>query len=406
MGIWGAATQDHSAGNHMSLTLTALYIGDPKHGVLLIVLDAAAWRRPEDEWLIRSTVIDATGLTADRVIFHLTHSHSTPSLCPDDIVREGGEFIEGYLGLVQERAVDAAQNAIRTAEPACIEWGRGSSRLAGVRDLPAGDRYLTGWNPLVHADDTLLVGRVTNSAGTVLATIVNYACHPTTLAWENHLVSPDYVGAMREVVETETHAPCLFLQGAEGDLAPREQYSGELELAERHGRGLGLSALAALATLPAPAELNRLETPIDAATSAIRLPLKPVESIPDLALRFWPELDTRTRESRVRRAEWRRKQAGTGVNADFPLWVWRLGDTFLVATPGEAYEELQRELRRRYPRRPLLVLSLANGPIWTYFPIAERFAHNVYQVWHTPFEVGGHEALVERADELLAELGA
>ena len=62
--------------------------------------------------------------------------------------------------------------------------------------------------------------------GTILATIVNYACHPTTLGGRNRLISPDYLGAMRETIETNTGlAPCLFLNGAAGELAPREQVS-------------------------------------------------------------------------------------------------------------------------------------------------------------------------------------
>ena len=60
-----------------------------------------------------------------------------------------------------------------------------------------------------------------------LATVVNYACHPTTLAWDNTLISPDYVGAMREVVEAATGGPCLFLQGASGDLGRGSGFVGE-----------------------------------------------------------------------------------------------------------------------------------------------------------------------------------
>src|SRR5262249_34891748 len=76
--------------------------------------------------------------------------------------------------------------------------------------------------------------------------LVNYACHPTTLAWDNAAISPDYVGAMRETIEDATNAPALFLLGACGELAPRYQYVGEPEVADRHGRELGVAALAAL----------------------------------------------------------------------------------------------------------------------------------------------------------------
>jgi len=49
----------------------------------------------------------------------------------------------------------------------------------------------------------VLVARITALDGAPAASIVNYACHPTTLAWENTLISPDFPGAMRELVERE-----------------------------------------------------------------------------------------------------------------------------------------------------------------------------------------------------------
>src|SRR5690606_7005809 len=94
--------------------------------------------------------------------------------------------------------------------------------------------------------------RITDTAGALMATIVNYACHPTTLAWENRHISPDFPGALRELVQQATGAPCLFLQGASGDLGPREGFSGELELADRNGRQLGYAALSAFESLPPP----------------------------------------------------------------------------------------------------------------------------------------------------------
>ena len=40
-----------------------------------------------------------------------------------------------------------------------------------------------------------------NQNSKAVAVVVNYACHPTTLAWQNTLISPDYPGALRELVE-------------------------------------------------------------------------------------------------------------------------------------------------------------------------------------------------------------
>ena len=57
------------------------------------------------------------------------------------------------------------------------------------------------------------------------ATIVNYACHPTTLGLGNRLISPDYVGAMGEVTESQTAVRCAcFFRAHPASSAPAEQY--------------------------------------------------------------------------------------------------------------------------------------------------------------------------------------
>ena len=97
------------------------------------------------------------------------------------------------------------------------------------------------------ADDTVIAARVAGPRGQTVATLVNYACHPTTLAWENTLLSPDYPGAMRETVERATGAPCVFVLGACGDIGPRYGFTGDPLAADQNGQELGYAALAALA---------------------------------------------------------------------------------------------------------------------------------------------------------------
>src|SRR5690606_20159891 len=103
-----------------------------------------------------------------------------------------------------------------------------------------------GYNPAIPADQTLLVGKVSDLNGELKAVLVNYACHPTALAWENTLISPDYIGAMREIIEEKTQAKVLFFQGASGDLAPVEQYTGDTKVADKHGYRLGYAVLSSL----------------------------------------------------------------------------------------------------------------------------------------------------------------
>ena len=158
-------------------------------------------------------------------------------------------MIAPYLDLLRATILRAVNLALATAVPAALEWRIGRCGVAYNRDFrdPKLPRYLCGANPAGEADDALLIGRVTAEGGRIVAILVNYACHPTTLAWQNQLMSPDFVGSMRELVEAITAgAYCLFLQGASGELAPREQYAGDTEVADRHGRELGFAVLSTL----------------------------------------------------------------------------------------------------------------------------------------------------------------
>src|SRR5262249_7325001 len=151
-----------------------------------------------------------------------------------------GDLIPPYLENLTARIAQTIQAARRSVQFATISYATGRCTLAANRDFwdEASGQYVCGFNPTGFADDTVLVARVTNGAGEALASLVNYGCHPTTLAWENTLISPDFPGTMREVIEQATGAPCVFLQGASGDLGPREGFVGDPAVADRNGRQL------------------------------------------------------------------------------------------------------------------------------------------------------------------------
>src|SRR5262249_47120416 len=96
----------------------------------------------------------------------------------------------------------------------------------------------------------LLVLRVEDAAGKPIAHAVNFAAHPTMIPAGVRKFSADYPGALAAVVEKETGAPCLFLQGAAGDLSPNP---GEHAGPEKFGRALGREAPALARTARCPA---------------------------------------------------------------------------------------------------------------------------------------------------------
>lgn len=428
---WGFGDCDLSTGVHTPLSLTALALdspgtsGQPGPDVsLVITADLGWWRTREDERQVRDAVLDATGLEEDRVLLHLTHTHAGPSICREDSGLAGGDLVPGYLDSLAASAADAAMRAIDDLQPADLVWGTGQHSLAAVRDLLHDGQALLGFDPGQTPDQTLLVGRASRADGTVCAIIVNYACHPTTLGHANSQLSPDFVGPMRSVVEAQTHAPCLFLQGASGELGPRQQYSAELDLADRHGASLGHAVLGVLLTMPTPGTELVLDDVIQSgaplaiwepspavwnttATRAFReVPVR-VKSLPSIEEleSDWAGIDPRSRAERLRRAIRLRRTYTDMDRPVHPLWVWRFGQTVFVAHPGEAYSALQSTLRARFTSVTIVVMNLTNGPGWVYLPPEGAYREDRYQAWQTVLEPGALERLIAGASDAIIELG-
>jgi hypothetical protein len=214
--MWGAAMHDRSTGVHRPLTATALYLNglhaerSGKDAKVLLALDHCLLRAEEmDELLDR--VSSAASVPRDAIIVFFSHTHAAGLMDRRRSELPGGDLIAPYLDSLATKLVALVRKARECRQRASIVYGGGRCDMARNRDYFDAERgeYVCGLNPVGETDDTVLVGRVTAVDGKPLAIIVNYACHPTTLAWENTLLSPDYIGAMREVVEEATSAPCL-----------------------------------------------------------------------------------------------------------------------------------------------------------------------------------------------------
>ena len=257
--MWGAAMHDRSTGVHRPLTATVLYLsgrhgeGSGSKGKAMVALDHCLLRSEEMNELL-DRVSSAASIPRDAIIAFFSHTHAAGLMDRRRSELPGGDLIGPYLDSLATKLAALVRKARDRQQPASIVYGVGRCDMARNRDYFDAERgeYVCGFNPEGGADDTVLVGRITDEGGKRLAMIVNYACHPTTLAWENTLISPDYIGAMCEVVEHATGAPCLFIQGASGDIGPRDGFVGDVAVADRNGRQLGYAVMSAVESMPGP----------------------------------------------------------------------------------------------------------------------------------------------------------
>jgi hypothetical protein len=446
--LWGAARHDRATGVHRPLYGDLLAIGPVDGGppsLLRVQLDLCGLVQEQHD-AVRQAVADGAGLALDRVVLSHSHTHSSGWFIPDRLPLPGGELIPGYLADLNERLRAAAPRAVAAMRPVLITYGVGRCAMAANRDYwdEQNQLYACGYNPDAPADDTVLVGRVTDDGGGLVATLVHYACHPTTLAWDNALISPDYIGAARETVERATGAPCIPFQGMCGDLGPRRGYVGDTAVADQNGRELGYAALAALTGLGPPATSLDYAGPVvsgatlgtwadrpvgedrlaAAATLAggcftVDLPLRRIDAAEQRAL--LSEWEARQREAdaagdtvaardagaRAERARrWLARLADLPPGDSYPLRfsVHRLGEALWITCGGEPYNVLQRELRRRFPDQAILCSPVSGDLQVAYLLPRDRYGLGLYQEEPSSLAPGCLEALTEAISARVAAL--
>lgn len=428
---WGAATHEAAEGVHRPFAATAAVFA-PLAGdgttLALVAVDIGWFQHLPDETGLRETILRATGLEEAALLINMSHTHSGANVNSQLDDKPGGELIGPYLEHLTEQISAAILDARGAQEPAWVTYGYGRCALAANRDLwdAEAQRFACGYNPDAPADDTVLVARVTGDAGEPRATLFNYACHPTTLAWKNRLLSPDYIGAAREVLERAFGVPALFFQGASGELAPRDNYVGDTAVADRNGRQLGFAAAAAIESLPPPgtrfvytgivasgANLGTWEyRPCDAgqvhaseqlAARVRHVELRRKEEIGVVESLSDATPDSVQEQEKALRRRYLSEALGDSPVYEMPVWTWRLGGALLVAVPNEPYSVFQVELRRRLAGTPLLVLGVTNRTMGYLCP-EETYGTGLYQEQQSPYAPGCLEQTIEAAAGALDEL--
>lgn len=428
---WGAARHEVASSIHRPLTLTALTLAQDEQSEPLVLIDADLgwWRSRELFQSFRNQVLEMLSLEHPSLILALSHTHAGPVLAEIESDLPGSDLLANYLEQLVATSIETVKAALEGARPSVLDWHVGRCQLAKCRDLrdptPGQNRFVCGFDPSGSPDDTLVLGRVTDAEGDTRAVLVNYACHPTTLAWENAAISPDFIGAMRETIELQVEgALALFLQGASGELAPGYQYVGEPSVADRHGRQLGFAALATLEDMKPAGQEMVFDRVVESGAPLAVWNHEPVELSPrlsarqetiELPLKPWPSAEAleqqrvacedRAVQERLRRRRDIRRELGDGDHYRLPLHIWRMGDAILVGSMAEAYSSQQVQLRQRFPKKTIIVMNLINGSIG-YLPPASLYDSDIYQVEQTPFARGSLEAMIEAFTQVIrAELG-
>jgi hypothetical protein len=202
--------------------------------VALVTIDCIGLTRPH---ILRIQAGVQNQLPNVHVVVSSTHTHAGP-----DVVGIWGPAFwrsgrdEAYIDGLVSTAIELVVQTANTVQPA-------TSRVASM-DMPM--PWVENVSERDLLDARLAVLQFVSVAGETIATLTNYACHPTVLGPDNTMVSADYVDGFYRQMAENLAGEHLFLQGAIGGWVQPVQGDRSKSLALQLGISLADAALAAL----------------------------------------------------------------------------------------------------------------------------------------------------------------
>lgn len=244
-----AARNKPSEGKIHELLAKVLVIEDPQGCRLAIVTVDLIGITPE----LRTGVEERVrkhGLPPESLLMNASHTHCGPELRGDRMVRFGIDSkyaaISGkYVRELAAKISDLVGETIERMENSRLVYSRARAGFAMNRRLPTPSGYINSPNPDGPIDHEVPVLRVSSEDGALRAILFSYACHATTLSFQQ--LCGDYPGFAQQYIE-QAHpgTVALFLNGCSADQNPYPRRT--LELAKQHGRALANGVETALQT--------------------------------------------------------------------------------------------------------------------------------------------------------------
>jgi hypothetical protein len=381
MPMWGYGARHDalSTGVRDPLFAKAVVIEAGSQRLAIVALDLG--RAPAADSMARIRDAIKTDYKIEHVLVCGSHTHHGPVIELRDREGEGkGRFDDAveYAANLEAKIVQAIGSAVETLTDAKIAWGTDTVHMNRNRHSKLENKPI---------DSELGVIRLDTIDDKPIAILLNYAAHSTMLDARDLRYSADWPGQMTEAAEKLCGAPCLFLQGAAGDLSPRTDDS--TRTIETYGAKLGQEVATIFGRLkpevPARPSLKAKRTVFDFST---RLPLR--EPLTQLAFRqaFFAELVTATLAQEAKDDQLHPETTTILLNRQLAL----------VAGSGEFFSQHSNSLKQRCRAEETFFIGYCNGH-HMYFPTIEGAAEGGYGAdpavsW---VELGAGEAMINQA---------
>jgi hypothetical protein len=219
---------------HDSLFVKALVADDGKNSVAILSFDCIGLLYPQLQEIRTGVQKRLKGFRSNQIVMSSTHTHAGPDvvgLWGPDPMHSGVD--SAYMKFLVNTAVDQVVQA----------WKRRKKVKAVFSAGSYGEEWVKNISEPEELDRSLTTIQFKDSEGKSLATLTNFACHPTFLDAVHQVVSADYPAGFYRHMDATIGGVNIFLQGSIGGWVQPEGEPQTIEQAYRRGKELGDATL-------------------------------------------------------------------------------------------------------------------------------------------------------------------
>ena len=410
------------------LEACAVAVGDGKTTALLITIDHCGLNKVYlNEW--RDNISAATGVPAEAIYIHSTHTHTGPQLFKNS----KNPLTAQYEAFLATRVVDVATFAIEDMADAKMGIGVSEAKnVAFIRRYRMKDGSAKT-NPGVNNPDIVAPIGITDESVNVVrfdrvgketVVLVNFANHPDVVG--GNKISSDWPGMTRRFVEKAIdNTKCIFFNGAQGDVNhvnvhPKAgDFNDMFNDFDGCSRGYGHARHIARVVTGAVMSIYDKVEYIDAdevkySQKIVEIPSnKPTPEQLPLAHKY-NDLHNAGRDDEIPYkammlttvvAEAARMVRLENAPDTFPMLfsAIAIGDVALFGIPGEPFNGVGRGIKESEGWKMVIPTCLTNASEG-YFPMMDSYEEGGYEARSSSFKAGVAERIIEEGKAILASM--
>jgi hypothetical protein len=348
----------------------------------------------EDTTMIRERVASELNEPLQQITVVYTHTHSGPETVGDH------PLIKSYKTILLNNVVQGAITANNNMRSCEVGWDVMTGDI-GVnrRERTPDGKAKMGINIEGIVDKRIGVLAMRNAESKELAGVIVFCtAHPNVLKGDSDVLSADYPGMTREILEKIVNCPVIIVQGATGNV--NAKYRGSQEALKQMAYVLSGHVLTILPTVTYSPIVN----------------LRTISTMMQMKLKDIPEIEEIKRMAQLAEKQWgvntdewltivleKHRKNIRHLSIDLEIQLFQINDGIFSGIPMEPFSETALEMKESVQNELAFFGGYTNGYIG-YLPTKEEYAYGGYEVELNPVVYGPVTNLLMPPEENTAEL--